>query len=120
MSSASTSSRSGRRLNASGRTRRAKRASARRNQLILGSSLALALVVGAPIAIATKMGAVPTLPSLDSAKSFLAMISDRSPGDRTAAELTKTKKKAPAATVAPKQRALAKVAKPELHTYSTF
>ena len=113
MLSAVTSSRSGRRLNASGRARRAKRAAARRNQLILGSALALILVLGAPIAIATRMGAVPTMPGLDSAKSFLAMISDRSPGDRTKAELTKTKKKA-AAPAAPKQRALAKVTKPEL------
>jgi len=67
------------------------------------------------MAIVSKMGAVPNMPGLDSAKSFLALISDRSPGDRTKAELTKTKKKAAAtSTGAPRQRALAKVAKPEL------
>lgn len=114
MPSVAKSSRSGRRLNASGRARRAKRAATRRNRLILGSALALAVVVSAPVALVTKMGAVPTMPGLDSAKSFLAMISDRSPGDRTKAELTKTKKKAAATAAGPKQRALPKIAKPEL------
>jgi hypothetical protein len=47
---------------------------------------------------------------VDKGRDFLALMKDRSPGERTAAELTKTKKKA--AAVLPRQRALAKVQKP--------
>ena len=46
-------------------------------------------------------------------RSFLALLSDRSPGERTVAELTKLKRRA-AAHPAPKQRALAKIHKPAL------
>lgn len=114
MSAVTTSSRSGRRLNASGRARRAKRATAQRRRTILMSAAALALVVGAPLGIVARMGMLdPGLPGLDSAKSFLALMTERSPGERTKAELTKTKSKK-LAMAAPKMRALPKVATPEL------
>ena len=114
MPTAATSSRSGRRLNSSGRARRAKRAAVQRRRTILMSAAALALVVGAPLGIVARMGMLdPGLPGLDSAKSFLALMTDRSPGERTKAELTKTKSKK-LAMAAPKMRALPKVAKPEL------
>jgi hypothetical protein len=101
-------------LNASGRARRAKRAAIQRRRTILMSAAALALVVGAPLGIVARMGMLDSgLPGLDSAKSFLAMMTDRSPGERTKAELTKTKSKK-LAMAAPKMRALPKVAKPEL------
>jgi hypothetical protein len=78
------------------------------------SAAALVLVVGAPLGIVARMGMLdPGLPGLDSAKSFLAMITDRSPGERTKAELTKMKSKK-LAMATPKMRALPKVAKPEL------
>jgi hypothetical protein len=47
---------------------------------------------------------------VQAAKSFLSMMGDRSPGDRTKAELTKTKHRA---APAPHQRALGKITKPE-------
>lgn len=74
---------------------------------MFAAAAAFALVGVAPLSISAWMGVDPAIPGLDAAKSFMAMMSDRSPGDRTAAELTKTKKKAP------QQRALAKIAKPE-------
>jgi hypothetical protein len=78
------------------------------------TAAALALVVGAPLGIVARMGLFdPGLPGLDSARSFLAMMTDRSPGERTKAELTKTKS-TKLAMATPKMRALPKVAKPEL------
>jgi hypothetical protein len=114
MPAAAMSSRSGRRLNASGRARRARHASVQRRRTILMGAAAFALVVGAPFGIVARMGMLDEgLPGLDSAKSFLAMMTDRSPGERTKAELTKTKSTT-LAMAAPKMRALPKVAKPEL------
>lgn len=70
------------------------------------------MVLGvAPLSISSLMGWDATLPGLEAAKSFLAMMDDRSPGDRTAAELTKTKQKS-LADSQPKQRALGKVVTP--------
>ena len=104
------SSRTGRRLNASGRARRAKRAAARRRrQMLLSGAIAITAVIAAPLSVASYLGVETTLPGVASAKSFLAMIAERSPGDRTKAEL-KTTKHRPAA--APKQRALGKITPP--------
>lgn len=112
MAAAATSSRSGRRLNASGRARRARRAAVRRRLLFASVAGAFALVVGAPLSIAAYMGVESQIPGVESAKGFFAMMADRSPGDRTKAELTKTKRRV-AAAPAPKQRALGKINKPE-------
>jgi len=68
----------------------------------------LAVLIALPLSIAAYMGVESVFPGLDAAKSLMALLEDRSPGDRTAAELTKTKKKA-----APEQRALGKINKPE-------
>ena len=104
------SSRTGRRLNASGRARRAKRAAARRRrQMLLSGAIAITAVIAAPLSVASYLGVETTLPGVASAKSFLAMIAERSPGDRTKAEL-KTTKHRPVA--APKQRALGKITPP--------
>jgi hypothetical protein len=104
------SSRTGRRLNASGRARRAKRAAARRRrQMLLSGAIAITAVIAAPLSVASYLGVETTLPGIASAKSFLAMMAERSPGDRTKAEL-KTTKHRPAA--APKQRALGKITPP--------
>ncbi|WP_395622028.1 PEPxxWA-CTERM sorting domain-containing protein [Sphingomonas daechungensis] len=86
----------------------------RRNRTILASAAVLAIVAGTPLGIMARMGLLDSsdVPGLDSAKSFLAMMSERSPGDRAKAELTKTKMHA--AVAAPRQRALPKVAQPEL------
>lgn len=110
MTAAGISSRSGRRLNAKGRARRARLAAARRRKMYLSAAAAFAVVVGAPLSIAGYMGVETGIPGVEATKSFLAMMTDRSPGERTKAELTKTKQR-PAA--APKQRALGKVTKPE-------
>ena len=56
------------------------------------------------------MGLESSIPGFDSAKSFLAMMADRSPGERTKAELTKSKQRA---APEPKERALGKITKPE-------
>jgi len=104
------SSRTGRRLNASGRARRAKRAAARRRrQMLLSGAIALTAVVGAPLSVASYLGVESQIPGIEAAKSFMAMISERSPGDRTKAELTRTNHRAAAA---PKQRALGKITPP--------
>jgi hypothetical protein len=75
---------------------------------MLAGGAGLAILGAAPLSITAFMGLESGFPGLDAAKSFLALLDDRSPGDRTAAELTKTKKKA-----APEQRALGKITKPE-------
>jgi len=95
-------------LSASSRARREQRQAARQRRRLMGGGAALAVLIAAPLAITAYMGVDPGFPGIDAAKSFMALLEDRSPGDRTAAELTKTKKKA-----APEQRALGKVSKPE-------
>src|SRR5215207_3000935 len=108
MSASATSSRTGRRLNASGRARRAQRAAAhRRRQMFLSGVIAFTAVVAAPLSVASYLGVESRIPGVAAAKSFMAMMSARSPGDRTEAELTRTKNRAAAA---PKQRALGKIA----------
>ena len=67
----------------------------------------LAILSIGPMSITALVGGEAFLPGLETAKSFLAMMDDRSPGDRTAAELIKTKKKARSE---PQQRALGKIA----------
>lgn len=110
MNASVTSSRTGRRLTASGRARRAKRAAARRRrQVILSGALAFTAVVAAPLSIASYLGVESQIPGVAAAKSFMAMMSERSPGDRTKAELTRTKHRGAAA---PKQRALGKITPP--------
>lgn len=110
MSVSATSSRTGRRLTASGRARRAKRAAARRRrQMFFSGAIAFAAVVAAPLSVASYLGVESKIPGIEAAKSFMAMISERSPGDRTKAELTTTKHRAVAA---PKQRALGKTTPP--------
>lgn len=105
-----TPSRSKRRLSSSSQARRDKRAAARRRTTALGVGGAVAIVLAAPLSIAAYMGVESSLPGFAAAKSFLAMMADRSPGDRTKGELIKTKeRKAPA----PEQRALGKISKPE-------
>src|SRR5829696_4376128 len=105
-----TSCRTGRRLTASGRARRAKRAAARRRrQMFLAGAIAFTAVVAAPLSVASYLGVESKIPGIEAAKSFMAMISERSPGDRTKAELTRTKNRAAAA---PKQRALGKITPP--------
>lgn len=104
----SSSPRSGRirTLSASSRARREKqRATTKRRRFVAGG-VVLAALVAAPLSITALMGVDSTFPGLDAAKSLMALLEDRSPGDRTAAELTKTKKK-------PEQRALGKVTKPK-------
>src|SRR5215207_4173887 len=110
MSVSATSSRTGRRLNASGRARRAQRVAARRRrQMFLSAAIAFTAVVAAPLSVASYLGVESKIPGIEAAKSFMAMISERSPGDRTKAELTRTKHRAAAA---PKQRALGKITPP--------
>jgi len=98
--------RSVRRLSASSLARRERRAAAKRRRKMLAAAGAFATVALAPLSITAWMGQAPAFPHLDAAKSFFSLMTGRSPGDRTAAELMKTKK-------APHQRALAKIAKPE-------
>ena len=110
MSVSATSSRTGRRLNASGRARRAQRVAARRRrQMFLSAAIAFTAAVAAPLSVASYLGVESKIPGIEAAKSFMAMISERSPGDRTKAELTRTKNRAAAA---PKQRALGKITPP--------
>ena len=109
MSVSDTSSRTGRRLNASGRARRAKRAAARRRRrMALSGAIAFTAVFAAPLSVASYLGVESSIPGVTSAKSFLAMMAERSPGDRTKAELTRNKQRA----AAPKQRALGKITPP--------
>lgn len=79
-----------------------------------GASL-LALLVAGPLAVTALMVADPGSVSLAPVKSVLAMLSDRSPGQRGVAELTKTKKRI-AAAPRPTQRALGKIHRPALPT----
>ena len=103
--------RSLRRLSASSRARREKRAAAKRRLTYLGSAAGVAIVLATPLSIAAFMNMGSSVPGIEAAKSFLAMMTDRSPGDRTKAELTKTKQaKLPDV---PEQRALGKITKPE-------
>ena len=95
-------------LSASSRARRERLQAAKHRRRLMGGGAALAVLIAAPLAITAYMGVDPGFPGIDAAKSFMALLEDRSPGDRTAAELTKTKKKA-----APEQRALGKITKPE-------
>ena len=107
MSVSATSSRTGRRLNASGRARRAKRVAARRRrQMFLSGAIAFTAVFAAPLSVASYLGIESKIPGVAAAKSFMAMMSERSPGDRTKAELSRTKQRTVAA---PKQRALGKI-----------
>jgi PEP-CTERM motif len=109
MNASVTSSRTGRRLTASGRARRAKRAAARRRrQMILAGAIAFTAVVAAPLSVASYLGVEAQIPGVAAAKTFMAMMSERSPGDRTKAELTRAKHRA----AAPKQRALGKITPP--------
>jgi hypothetical protein len=104
----STGPRSGRirTLSASSRARRAQRKADTHRRRLMAGGAALAVLIAAPLSITAFMGVDSSFPGLDAAKSLMALLEDRSPGDRTAAELTKTKKK-------PEQRALGKSSKPE-------
>ena len=111
MTVAAISPRSGRRLTAAGRARREKLDATRRRRKILAAGGALTIVFAAPLSIAAYMGVDASFPGVEAAKSFMAMMADRSPGDRTKGELTKTKQAA--AADVPTQRALGKITKPE-------
>ncbi len=111
MTVAAISPRSGRRLTAAGRARREKLDATRRRRKILAAGGALTIVFAAPLSIAAYMGVDASFPGIEAAKSFMAMMADRSPGDRTKGELTKTKQAA--AADVPTQRALGKITKPE-------
>ncbi len=104
----STSPRSGRvrTLSASSRARREKHHATTKRRRFMAGGVVLAALVAAPLSITAFMGVSSNFPGLDAAKSLMALLEDRSPGDRTAAELTKTKNK-------PEQRALGKVGKPK-------
>ena len=110
MTVAAISPRSGRRLTAAGRARREKLESVKRRRKILAAGGALTIVFAAPLSIAAFMGVDASIPGIEAAKSFMAMMAERSPGDRTKGELTKIKR---AAAAAPTQRALGKITKPE-------
>jgi hypothetical protein len=110
MTVAAISPRSGRRLTAAGRARREKLESVKRRRKILAAGGALTIVFAAPLSIAAFMGVDASIPGIEAAKSFMAMMAERSPGDRTKGELTKIKQ---AAAAAPTQRALGKITKPE-------
>jgi PEP-CTERM motif len=110
MTIAAISPRSGRRLTAAGRARREKLESAKHRRKILAVGGAVAIVLAAPLSIAAFMGVDASIPGIEAAKSFMAMMAERSPGNRTKAELTKIKQ---AAAPAPTQRALGKITKPE-------
>ena len=103
-------SRSLRRLSASSRARREKKAAAKRRGIYLGSAGAFAIVLAAPLSVAAFMGMESSIPGFDSAKSFLAMMTDRSPGGRSKGELTKLKQ---TKVAEPRERALGKITKPE-------
>lgn len=74
--------------------------------LAMGTALTAGLAV-LPIADAGRLSGI------GAARSFLAMLEDRSPGERTTAELTKIKRRV-AAKSGPTQRALAKIRTPDL------
>ena len=70
----------------SGRSRRARRKAIKRQQrMALAAAGALAFLAAAPLTMAAYLGTDPLVAGLDNAKSFLAMMSDRSPGGRTSA-----------------------------------
>jgi hypothetical protein len=77
--------------------------------MMLVAAGALALVTAAPLTIAAYLGTDPVVPGFENAKSLLAMLSERSPGERTAAELITKHRRAAAA---PKERALGKIHNP--------
>jgi len=77
--------------------------------MFLSAAIAFTAAVAAPLSVASYLGVESKIPGIEAAKSFMAMISERSPGDRTKAELTRTKNRAAAA---PKQRALGKITPP--------
>ena len=94
----------------SGRSRRSRQKAVRQQQrMMLAAAGALAFVTAAPLTIAAYLGTDPIIPGLETAKSFLAMLSERSPGERTAAELLTKHKRAAAA---PRERALGKIHNP--------
>ncbi|MCH8614698.1 PEPxxWA-CTERM sorting domain-containing protein [Sphingomonas sp. SM33] len=94
----------------SGRARRARRKAIKRQQRIaLGAVGAFAFLAAAPLTIAAYLGTDPLVAGLDNAKSFLAMMSERSPGGRTSAELVTKHKRAAAA---PTEHALGKIHSP--------
>jgi len=63
-----------------------------------------------PVAVMTLSSADGSIPGLQTARSFLAMLNDRSPGQRTEGELVKSK--ARVVVDLPAQRALGKVREP--------
>ena len=80
-----------------------------RRRLALGA-LSLAIVAAPLSMVALADGTASAV--VDKGRDFVALMKDRSPGERTTAELTKAKKRKLAAAALPKQRALAKVVKP--------
>jgi PEP-CTERM motif len=94
----------------SGRSRRARRKAIKRQQrMALAAVGAFAFLAAAPLTIAAYLGTDPLVSGLDNAKSFLAMMTDRSPGGRTSAELVTKHKRAAAA---PTEHALGKIHNP--------
>jgi hypothetical protein len=77
--------------------------------MALAAAGALAFLAAAPLTMAAYLGTDPLVAGLDNAKSFLAMMSDRSPGGRTSAELVTKHKRAAAA---PTEHALGKIHNP--------
>lgn len=68
---------------------------------------------GIPLSIAALETNGIDVPGVRAPASIMAMLDQRSPGERTAAELTKSKRKM---AQAPRQRALGKIVKPEERT----
>ena len=110
MTVAAISPRSGRRLTAAGRARREKLETDKRRRKFFAAGGALTIVFAAPLSIAAYMGVDADFPGVEAAKSFMAMMAERSPGDRVKGELIKTKQPTPEI---PSQRALGKITKPE-------
>src|SRR5919106_640898 len=108
MVSPSSQSQLRRRLSPSSRARRERRAADRRRRIWLAAGGAFAIVTAAPLSIAAFMGVDSAFPGIEAAKSFLVMMTERSPGDRTKGELARTKQRA----AAPKERALGKITPP--------
>lgn len=89
----------------------------KRGLVLLGGAVFLLAVLAMAIgtgAVRINLGSSPHLSLGQPQKSLLDMLQARSPGARTAAELTKTKVKRPLAKAAPHERALAKVVHPSL------
>lgn len=93
------------------RPRSAARIRRRRLGALVSGMLGFALLVGLPISYASYNGSEMVVPGSEVARSFMALMKDRSPGERTAAELRKTKR-AYAQAPKPRQRALGKVRNP--------